>query len=115
MMWSGHSLRKACLACCMHLITFVARIPKTRKHLNDLSNFRSISLISVFIRIINLMVMERLMGFLKRGNINPVCSYVHQKRKSTTLCVSKVSFLIASLKKAGKIVVLLSLDNCEAW
>lgn len=47
----------------------VMPIPKAGKHLNDLSNLRLISPISVFIT--NFMVAERLMDFLNSENIIP--------------------------------------------
>ncbi|KAL9877276.1 uncharacterized protein ACN2A1_013687 [Glossina fuscipes fuscipes] len=93
----------------------IVPIPKPGKDLNDLRSFRPISLISVFIKTINLMVKERLTAFLKTENIIPARSYAYQKRKSTNMCVNELCFLIVSLKKAGKKVVMFPLDISKAY
>ncbi|KAL9916473.1 uncharacterized protein ACN2A1_002727 isoform 1-T1 [Glossina fuscipes fuscipes] len=72
--------------------------------LHAINNFWSTNFIPTDLRCIKIVPIPK-----------PARSYAYQKRKSTNMWVNELCFLIASLKKAGKMVVMLYLDISKVY
>ena len=72
------------------------RLDKNKNPANVV-NFRPISLISVSVKLINLMVKERLVNFIEKNNILPRRTFAFRKGFSAGKCLNEFTHLIASL------------------
>lgn len=93
----------------------IVPIPKPNKDYNDIASFRPISLISVFLKCINLMIKDRLMDYVKSCGAVPARSFAYFKNRSTNTCINELLHRIAILKANGFKVILLSLDISNAY
>ncbi|XP_075154101.1 uncharacterized protein LOC142227433 isoform X1 [Haematobia irritans] len=93
----------------------IVPIPKPKKNHNDPKNFRPISLISVFLKCINLMVKERISVHFDSVDIIPRRSFAYKKNSSTSTCINELLHRVALLKANNFKVVILSLDICDAY
>lgn len=93
----------------------IVPIPKKGKDLEIFTNFRPISLISVFLKIINLMIKERLQSFLQEQDILPTNTYAYRKNFSSSMCINHLLYTINYHKEKGEKVILLSIDIEKAY
>lgn len=93
----------------------VVPIPKSNKDLSDYKNFRPISLISVFMKIINLMIKKRINEFLEEKNALPANSFAYRKNKSAPMCINQLLHEIAILKESKQNIILFNVDISDAY
>ncbi|XP_065361970.1 uncharacterized protein LOC135955549 [Calliphora vicina] len=93
----------------------IVPIPKKGKDLSDYRNFRPISLISVFLKLINLMIKDRMIEYCDENHLLPDRTFVYRKHKSASICLNEILLCIATLKKNGFKVILLALDINNAY
>ncbi|XP_075165290.1 uncharacterized protein LOC142237772 [Haematobia irritans] len=90
-------------------------IPKRGKDLTDITNFRPIALLPVLLKILNLMMKNRLNDFLIKNNVLPHRSYAYQKHKSAASCVNDLLHSISVYKEKGEKTIIMTLDVSTAY
>ena len=90
-------------------------IPILKKNRNPANVESPISLISVSVKLINLMVKERLVCFLDVNNILAQRTFAYRKDLSAGMCLNEFTHLVASLKSKAYKVVVCSLDINKAY
>ncbi|XP_075163016.1 uncharacterized protein LOC142235638 [Haematobia irritans] len=90
-------------------------IPKRVKDLTDITNFRPIALLPVLLKILNLMMKNRLNDFLIKNNVLPHRSYAYQKHKSAASCVNDLLHSISVYKEKGEKTIIMTLDVSTAY
>lgn len=70
----------------------IVPVPKKGHDLQLFTNFRLITLISVPLKLINLMVKERLQNFIDEDNILPTNTFAYRKHMSTSMCINNLLF-----------------------
>lgn len=93
----------------------IVPIPKKGKDLEIHTNIRPISLIPVFMKIINMMVKERLVAFLSEKNILPARTFAYRKHFSASTCINELLHTICTAKQQNQIVTVISLDISKAY
>ncbi|XP_058987128.1 probable RNA-directed DNA polymerase from transposon BS isoform X3 [Musca domestica] len=93
----------------------IVPIPKPNKDLTDMSNYRPISLISVFMKVINLMLKDKLVQFIDDKEVIPARSFAYRKSRSTSTCLNEFLHRVALLKANNYKVLVLSLDINNAY
>ncbi|XP_058987522.1 RNA-directed DNA polymerase from mobile element jockey isoform X1 [Musca domestica] len=93
----------------------IVPIPKKDKDLDIPTNFRPIALISVFAKIINLMVKQRLNLYMDDNKLLPHRSYAYRKHVSTSTCINDILHTINFHKERNEKVVILSMDVSKAY
>lgn len=79
----------------------IVPILKAGKNLDELVNYRPISLISALMKFRNSMVRERLILFLYTYDLNSDRSFAYQKYKSTNMYINDLIFTISREKRMG--------------
>lgn len=77
----------------------IVPIPKPKKYHNDIANFRSISLISVYLKCINCMVKLRIGPKIENHCHFPTRSFAYRKGMSTATCLNEFLHRVPLLKK----------------
>lgn len=93
----------------------VVPIPKPNKDLADFRNFRPISLISVLLKIINLMMKDHINETLESSNLLPDRCFAYRRAKSTAMCINELLHNVAVLKNKGHKVLVMALDINNAY
>lgn len=93
----------------------IVPIPKRGKDLEIYTNFRPIALISVTLKILNLMIKNRINNFVEDTNILPARSYAYRKHRSASMCINDLLHTISTLKENKQKVLILSLDVAQAY
>ncbi|XP_075150797.1 uncharacterized protein LOC142224905 [Haematobia irritans] len=93
----------------------IVPVPKKGKDLDIYTNFRPIALISVLIKITNLMVKERLNTFINLNHILPNRSYAYRKNMSASHCINDLIHTMNLQKEKGRKVVLVTMDVSNAY
>lgn len=93
----------------------IVPIPKRDKDLSLIENFRPISLISTFVKMINLLVKERISDFVETHNILPQNCFAYRRNKSAPMCINKLLHEIAVLKSKYYKVLLFLVDISNAY
>lgn len=99
---------------CWRIIKIVP-IPKRGRNLSDFKNFRPISLLTVFLKCLNLMIKARLCDCIERNNILPVRSFAYRKNRSAAMCINDLIFSISWLKQERYKVIMFVLDLNDAY
>ncbi|XP_017489080.1 PREDICTED: uncharacterized protein LOC108377329 [Rhagoletis zephyria] len=93
----------------------IVPIPKHGKDLNDIQNFRPISLLSVFVKSINMIIKEELMEWAEKNNVFPDGCFAYRKGKSATMCLNEFIYWSSKFKKCRKKVFVCVLDISDAY
>ncbi|KAI8122428.1 hypothetical protein CVS40_6716 [Lucilia cuprina] len=93
----------------------IVPISKRNKALDDFRNFRPIALISVFVKIINLMLKRRLLSYMENMNCLPRRSFAYRKSMSTTTCLNEFIFRVSLLKSRVYNIVMATVDISSAY
>ncbi|KAI8114745.1 hypothetical protein CVS40_12912 [Lucilia cuprina] len=93
----------------------IVPIPKNDKDLSNYENFCPITLISVLLKIVNMMIKERINKFINDNSIIPVGSFAHRKGRSSSMCLNDFLHNVAKLKHKGSKVIILVLDISNAY
>lgn len=82
---------------------------------NDLGNYRPISLLSVFSKVIEKLMKSRLLNFLEKNKILSANQYGFQKEKSTEHALMQVTKIIYSNENKKLKTAAIFLDICKAF
>ncbi|XP_037818046.1 uncharacterized protein LOC119607950 [Lucilia sericata] len=93
----------------------IVPIPKKDKDLSNYETFRPIALISVLLKIVNMMIKERMTEFINDNSIIPEGSFAYRKGKSSSMCLNDFLHNAATLKHKGFKVIILVLDISNAY
>lgn len=93
----------------------IVPVPKPGKDLKDYRNFRPISLIAVFLKMINLMVKDKVACFLEAMGFLPERCFAYRRGRSTSSCVNDLLHRTAVLKANGFKVMIVALDIANAY
>lgn len=93
----------------------IVPIPKRSSTFGDFRDYRPIALISVFLKLINMMVKSRLIDATDRLNVLPKRCFAYRGKMSTSTCLNELLFRVSYLKSSGLRVVVASIDISNAY
>lgn len=93
----------------------IVAINKPGKDPLDINSYRPIALISVLVKTINSILLNRIHEFSKENNILPNTTYGFRKGYSTLTCLNELSHLIIEGREKKKRIVITFLDIKKAY